>query len=399
MSKSRFFTGQPVFNQLLRLIPKGLIEDLAKSHNSDYYCKHFTSYEHLVAMLFAVLQRCNSLREVTTGMQAWMDRLQHLGVKSYPKRSTLSDANKRRGCAFFEALYHKLIALHHPVLPDSRSKDIDSRIYLIDSTTIDLFNDIMGGAGVSKDNGRRKGGVKAHLMTSITHLIPQVVYLSAAKENDRIFMEKIKAVKGSILVFDMGYIKYSQWNEWTQQGIYWVSRLSSSAYYQVLEEHLVSEKQKQLGVISDQKILLGKGTGPGSEVIFARRVVYFDAQKQRNLVFVTNHEKFSASNIAALYKKRWNIETLFKSIKQNYQLRYFLGDNPNAIQIQIWCSLIVDLLVKTVKKIAKRNWSVSNLFSMIRIHLGTYVDLMNFLNNPEKSLCANTNQMQLFNDP
>lgn len=400
MSKSTFFTGQPVFNQLLKYVPRILINQVSKEYKTDHYSKHFDSYHHLVAMLFAVFQRCNSIREVTTGMQAWMDRLHHLGIKSYPKRSTLSDANKKRSCIFFEQLFHQLVKIHSPVLPDSRIKDkLDSRLYLIDSTTMDLFSDIMGGAGVSKDNGRRKGGVKAHVLVNPVHQIPSVVYLTPAKENDRVFMDKIAVPKGSILVFDKGYIKYSQWQRWSEEGINWVSRLSKVAYYQVLEDHSIHPKQKKLGVRSDQKILLGSGTTPGSEVILARRIVYYDSTKQREFVFVTNHEKFSPSSIADLYRRRWQIETLFKSIKQNFQLKYFLGDNANAIQIQIWCSLIADLLIKVIKhSVRKRKWSFANLCSMIRMHLGTYVNLLEFLKNPERSLQKNTAQLPILFD-
>jgi hypothetical protein len=188
-------------------------------------------------------------------------------------------------------------------------------------------------------------------------------------------------------VFDKGYIKYSQWQQWTERGIYWVTRLGNTAYYKVIESYTLTAKQINSGIKSDEKILLGRGTGPGSEIITARRVVYYDTAKKRSFEFVTNHHTFSAIHIADLYKKRWQIETLFKSIKQNFQLKYFLGESENAIKIQVWCSLIADLLVKIVQRSVKtRTWSFSNLRSMIRMHLGTYVDLFKFLKNPEGSL-------------
>lgn len=388
MTKDKYFTGQPVFNQVLKLIPRPMLKQLALKHNSDYYSKTLDTYTHLVSMLFGVFQRCSSLRELTTGMQVWMDRLKHLGIKTYPKRSTLSDANKKRTSRLFEDLYHQLVKMYSQHLPDSRKNSgVERRLYLMDSTTIELFSDIMGGAGISKLNGKRKGGVKAHVLVNPVHEIPSVIYLTAAKENDRVFMDKINVPSSSVLVFDKGYVKYSQWQRWTEQGIFWVTRLSPVAYYQVLEDNPIHPLQINRGVRSDQKILLGSGTTPGSEVIIARRVVYYDQSKQREFVFITNHEKFSPSNIAELYKKRWQIETLFKSIKQNFQLKYFWGDNANAIQIQIWCSLIADLIIKVIKKsIKKRMWSFANLCSMIRLHLGTYVNLKEFLKNPEKSL-------------
>jgi len=389
MHKVNFFTGQPLFNQILRLIPGNIIGKVVRRHQADHYVKHFTSYEHMVSMLFCVFQRCNSLREVSTGMQAWMNRLTHLGVKSYPKRSTLSDANKRRPAAFFQDLFHELVKLYlRADLPDSRQKNgITQRLYYIDSSTMELFKDIMKGAGPSKTDGRRKGGVKVHMLVNAEHLIPRVVYINEARENDRVFMDKIDAPKGSILVFDKGYAKFSQWQTWTKQGLYWVTRLNKDAFYKVLEDLPIHEKQKAAGVLEDQIILLGRGTNKSTKIIQARRVMYYDPLQDKIFEFVTNHLKFSPRHIADLYKKRWQIEMVFKSIKHNYQLKYFLGNNENAICIQIWSSLIADLLLKVIKRSVKeRMWSFSNLFSMIRMHLNTYVDLWAFLKSPENAL-------------
>lgn len=385
MSKNRLFTGQPIFTQLLKYIPREMFHQLVKKHSNDYYVKSFTSYDQLVSMLFAVFQQCTSIRELVTGMQAWFSKLQHLGLKDYPKRSTLSDANKKRTAALFEDLFHKLSCRYF--LPDSRSLKLEERIYLVDSTTIELFQDIMSGAGISKANGKRKGGVKAHMLINLKHQIPSVVYLTPAKENDRVFMNKIVVPPGSILVFDKGYAKYNQWQRWTEQNIYWVTRLSDVAYYQVLEDREVNEIQKAKGIISDELVLLGVATSPGSETTMTRRIVYYDQQKERTFTFVTNHLKLSAYNITFLYKQRWSIEIAFKSLKQNFQIKYFLGDNANAIQIQIWCALIADLLTKIVKhSIIRRGWSYANISSMIRIHLATYVDLIEFFNAPEKTM-------------
>lgn len=389
MDKSTTFTGQPIFSQLLKLVPRDVIQRISRKHSGDRYVKHFNSYEHLVSMLFCVFEKCSSLREVCLGLQGWGKRIHHLGIKSNPKRSTLAEANRRRPAIFFEELFHELIHIYFPDrLPDSRKwKDVNERLRFIDSTTMELFSDVMGGAGLAKASGKKKGGVKVHTFLNAAHDIPEIVFISEAKENDRIFLNKIKAPVGSILVFDRGYFKYSQWQEWTDQGLYWVTRMKQDAFFQVLDERPVNETQKTNGVVSDQLILLGRGTTKSTMVIQARRIVYYDEQLKRTFEFVTNHEKFSSSHIADLYRKRWQIETFFKSIKQNYQLRYFLGETENAIRIQIWCSLIADLLIKIIKhQVKKRSWAVSNLRSLIRIHLGTYANLWRFLKSPEKTL-------------
>jgi hypothetical protein len=255
--------------------------------------------------------------------------------------------------------------------------------------TFELFSDIMIGAGAISKNGKRKGGVKGHMMINAAHLLPEVCYFSEARENDRILMEKISLPAGSILVFDKGYVKFSQWQQWTLDGLIWVTRLNKNASYQVVQKMNVSEAQKKKGVISDEYILLGRGTTPSTETIPARKIVYYDKSKNRTFTFVTNSENLKPFSIAALYKKRWLIETNFKTIKQNFQLRYFLGDTPNAIKIQLWCALIADLLIRIVMNIAqrrKKNWAFSNLCALIRMHLATYVNLIAFLISPIKSL-------------
>jgi IS4 transposase len=118
----------------------------------------------------------------------------------------------------------------------------------------------------------------------------------------------------------------------------------------------------------------------------ARRITYQHPATKKRLVFFTNNTQLTATTVANIYRKRWQIECLFKRLKQNYPLKYFLGDNPNAIKIQIWCALIADLLIKVVKDQIKRKWSFSNITSMIRLHLMTYINLTKFLQHPEKAL-------------
>ena len=389
MNKNTFFTGQPIFTQLLKFIPRDLIKRLAKKHETDYYYKKFDSYHHLVVMLFASFQKCNSLRELISGMLVWQNKLLQLGIKHFPCRSTLADANGARTQEFFEEVYFSLLNLHkNKLLPDSRKKRED-RLYIMDSSTFELFSDVMLGVGANSKNGKRKGGVKAHMMINAVHLLPEICYFSNARENDRIIMDKITLPAGSILVFDKGYVKFSQWQRWTIDGLFWVTRMNNNAFYEVIQKMNVSEAQLKKGVISDEYILLGRGTSPSTEQIPARRIAYYDKSKNRIFVFVTNAEHLKPFSIAALYKRRWLIETNFKAIKQNFQLRYFLGDNANAIKIQLWCALIADLLIRIVMNLAhkkKKNWAFSNLCALIRMHLSTYVNIIAFLIAPIKSL-------------
>lgn len=389
MNKSNHFTGQPIFSQIISLIPRAQLSALSRTHQSDRYCKKFKTYEHLVTMLYAVMSKCTSIREVTTGLMACGRKLNHLGMTYYPRKSTLSDANGRRDAKVFEDLYGVLYKKYGKCLPDSRIKNWESKLYIFDATTISLFQEILKNAGRSPMNGKRKGGIKAHTLMKADEDVPCLVHFTPAAAHDSPFLKKISLPKGSIAVFDKGYNDYSQYEKWGKAGISFVTRLRTSASFQVLTERKVSENQFNAGVLKDQIIFLGHQSHDNVTRLKARLVTYLDNQTGKQFQFLTNHTRFSATTIAAIYKRRWQIEMLFKRIKQNYPLRYFLGDNHNAIKIQIWCALIVDLLLKYIHQQVKKNWAFGNLTSMVRLHLMTYINLFQFLNNPEKAIQEN----------
>lgn len=386
MGKSTFFTGQPVFNQLLQLLPRYVINGVVKQHQSDRYYKHFRTYEHLVTMLYSSFQKCKSLREVVTGMMACSTRVSHLGIGYMPRRSTLAEANSNRSEQVFADLYHRLYAYFYP---DSRLlTKLEKKLFIFDSTTISLFSEVMRGSG-QIPAGRRKGGVKAHVLINADEDVPRFVCLTEAKENDNIFTPMLHLPKDSIVTFDRIYYGFGPLINWTNNGVTWVTRMHTLLAYSILETRQITEEQRSQGIISDEIILAG--ARQRKDKMTARRIVYEDPVTHKQLIFFTNNIQMEAIAVANIYKRRWQIESLFKRLKQNYPLKYFLGNNPNAIKIQIWSSLITDLLIKVVKDKINRQWSFSNIASMIRLHLMTYIDLMKFLQNPERALLNYSN--------
>lgn len=387
MNKNTFFTGQPIFSQLLSLIPSQVLGKAIKQHDSDRYYKKFKSYDHLVSMLYASFQRCTSLREVTTGLMACHHKLSHLGVSYVPRKSTLADANEKRSEALFSTIYQLLYRYHFKSLPDSRLKgNIEKRLFLIDSTTIALFSDVMKGMGEKPISGKRKGGAKAHLLVKAEEDVPCFAMITHATKNDKAILSQIQLPKGAIVVFDKGYNSYKQFKTWNQQGVTWVTRMSDVAWQTLKEKKEIIKEEQDLGIISDDKVVLGRPSNNPTPKITVRRIVFYDKETNKQFTFITNNNWFKASVIAGIYKRRWQIELLFKRLKQNYPLRYFLGETENAIKIQIWCSLITDLLLKIIQKKVTRKWSFANISGMIRLHLMNYINLLNFLNNPEKTL-------------
>lgn len=383
MNKSTHFSGQPTFVQIVRLLPKDVVAQIISRNGSDYCTKRFNTWSHLLTMIFSCCANCESIREIVSGMRAMGGKLNNCNLSWIPAKSTLSDANAKRNAEVFEDIYFGLKDYFDRIFPDSRANK-DS-VYIIDSTTIKLFQEIFKGAGMSKADGRRKGGLKVHMAVQESNPTASIIHLSPAANNDNIFIKHLNFPEGSTVIMDMGYRNFRQFNQWTEENITWVTRLHPYTSFTVKCRNKVNRKQKKSGVISDVIIRMGAHESKAEKVV-CRRIRFRSPETNREFHFITNDLITKASDIAATYKKRWSIELLFKRLKQNMPLKYFLGDNQNAIKIQIWCALITDLLFQVVKRQVKRSWAFSNMVKLIRLHLFNYLNLTSFLENPEMSL-------------
>jgi len=252
------------------------------------------------------------------------------------------------------------------------------------STTITLFKEIMKACGRTPANGKRKGGLKVHMGMWLTEEVPSLIRITKAAMNDRKFMPDFKdMVKGTILVFDKAYLNYEMYRHWIKTGVGFVTRLHGQSVMQVLEDRVVSKAALEAGVLKDQWILLGRADQ--TEPVKLRLITFYDEDLKRTFEFITNLTQLGPVNIAQAYKQRWQIELLFKRLKQNLKFTDFLGDNENAINIQIWSALIADLLVTIKRK--SFNFSIvpaySNIVGLIRLHLMRYVDLKELLLCPD----------------
>jgi len=387
MNKSTFFSGQPVFTQLVKFLPIRIVQKATSDNNADHYCKKFDTYHHLITMLYACYQHCTSLREVSTGMRACEGRLQSLGIKYHPARSTFSEANSRRSYKVFEDIYKGLYARYSTFFPDSRIKD-DRDLVIIDSTSISLFKEILQGTGSRFKNGKKKGGIKVHMAIKAHEDAAFFVDMTKGSQADVSFLKKVKVPPKSIVLIDRAYNNYKKLHEWGSDDIHWVSRRRRDATIEVLSENELTGEQKAAGILRDQLVLMGSKKS-NTVQLKCRLVTYLDAERKEAFEFVTNNIEWDARKVADLYKRRWQIEILFKRLKQNMPLQYFLGDNENAIKIQIYCTLIADLLLKMALQAVKRKWAFSNVSSLVRLHLMNYTDLIAFLENPEKAKAYN----------
>ena len=407
MSKdiSKNLVGQPIFKQILDFLPKNKFDKLVKEHKSDRYYKTYSSWQQLVTMLFGVLSRCDSMAEICDGMMGMQGKLNHLGMQSSVAKSTAGDGLRNRDNEVFKEFYFSLINHYKSLLSVSRIEKISfEQFYIFDSTTIRLFSEIMKGVGRNpKDDGKKKGGLKVHMLIDGHADCATYVRISEAKMHDKNFLHYLGLPAHSMLVFDKAYNHYLQFALWTEQQVNYVCRLKDNAVYETQQEVFSqSLGSKQAGVLKEEHIHIKYTEEKNKKTLCLRKVSYQD-DKGRTYQFICNNFEISNQEIAFLYKKRWNIELLFKKLKQNFQLHYFYSETENGIKTQVWCTLIAQLLLMVLRVKSETKKAFSTICSTIRIHLISLIEIIWLINNSrrtytkrEKRIRDPDPQMELF---
>jgi hypothetical protein len=401
MSKDREikFVGQPIFRQIIELIESIDIKGIVQRQHSDYYYKAYKAKTQLIVMLFGILSRCDSMNEICEGLRGMGGKLNHLGLQKAPAKSTASDGLRNRPSAFFEEVYFTLIKHYRSFLSDSRTFGLTFKeVLLIDSTTIKLFSDILKGVGRNlKGDGKKKGGLKVHMLIDAVQSVGRFIKITEARAHDKNFLKSLELISNSMLVFDKAYTYYHQFAQWTQNQVYFVTRLRKNAVYQVVETKRSHYRKKgQAKVLGDAivEVEYHPENGDGKRdlktmlKIRLRKVCYQD-EKNRYYEFLTNHFEITAEEVAFLYKKRWGIELLFKKMKQNFQLHYFYGENVNAIYTQVWCTLIAQLLLTVIQKMSQAKKAFSVVAALVRMHLISMLDVFELLRSTAREYRKN----------
>ncbi len=388
MGEVKKFSGQPVLSQILDVIPSSIIHAANRKHKSNRYYKRLPLRVHLVSLLYGVFSYCNGLRELCEGLLACEGKLSHLGLDKAPARSTISDANNKRSYQVFETIYYGLLNQYHSFISDSRLKGLSIRnLKIIDSSTIQLFSEILRGVGRNRlDGARKKGGFKVHAMMDAFSGVTEFVRLTEAREHDQKFLYHLKLAPNSWIVFDKAYTTYHQFVKWTDQKVWFVTRERSNADFHVTKVIVDrTRKRNAKGVLKEQFVTVGvRQNGIVVERLKLRRIT-FQSEEGKVYVFLTNNFTLPGTQIATIYKNRWMIELLFKQIKQNFPLRYFWGESPNAIKMQVYCVLIAQLLMVVIRRKAATKKSFANMITVIRLHLTSYVELLEFVKDTYKA--------------
>lgn len=367
-----------VFRQILNVFSRSEFDQLARKHGGERHARGFTCWDQLVAMMFCHLGRAQSLREICGGLASAEGKLNHLGIDSAPARSTLAYANAHRPWQIYESLFYVLLDRCKELVPKRRLK-FKNALLSLDSTVIDLCANVFDWAKFRTT----KGGIKVHMLLDNQGLLPSYALITEAKTSDIRPAREMTFSAGTILVFDRGYNDFLWFVTLTLQGIWFVTRMKDGTRYRVVERRDVPRNGN---VLCDEVIELDVNLQPygvelDSPVLF-RRIMVRVPDRDEPMVFLTNHLQFAASTITAIYKERWQIELLFKALKQNLRIKTFVGTSSNALHIQIWTALIAMLILRYLQLKSKFGWSLSNLLAMLRFNLFTYRDLWTWLDAP-----------------
>ena len=376
-----------VFLQLLKLIPRHEFESLAKQHHSGRSFRTATRWSQFVTMAMAQLSGRNSLRDIIENMSAQTHRFYHLGITKLT-RSNLSRINEAKPFELYEALFGKLLQRCQALAPRHNFR-FKNPLYSLDASTIDLCLSVFPWA----DFRTTKGAIKLHVGLNHKGYLPEFVTVTDGKKQDVTVGRTLMFPKGSIVAIDKGYNDYSWYNQLTEKGIFFVTRLKSNALYRVVKRQPVI---KNKGLTCDQVIEFTGSLTSKKCPIQLRRIGYKDAETGKHYVFLTNNFKLSAKTIADIYKARWQVELFFKWVKQNLKIKSFVGTSKNAVMTQIWIALCIYLLLAFIKFQSTLNKSMQQILRLLQLNLFEKRDMMALLRgDPVPDRLPNINQMAL----
>ena len=336
--------GQFVFSQLMTFLPRRDFNACVERYRGNYKCRGFSCRDQFRAMAFAQLTYQESLRDIEICLRAVGPKLYHAGFRSKISRSTMADANRRRDWRIFADFAHIPIRRARVLYAkDALAVDLEQTAYALDSTTIDLCLSLFPWARFRAT----EAAVKLHTLLDLRGNIPCFVHVSPGKMHDVNVLDRLLIEPAAFYVMDRAYLDYHRLRRFTTSGAFFVTRPKRNLRCAI---RAVCPVDRTSGVRSDHTIVLNGMKTASLYPEPLRRVAFYDAEHKRRLVFLTNNLALPALTIAGLYKSRWQIELLFKWIKQHLHINAFFGTSDNAVKAQIWIAISVYVLVAIVKK-------------------------------------------------
>lgn len=371
-------TNTPLLGQILGLIPKHLLNYQIQRHQSDKGCSKYKTYDQLVALIFGQLNKCYTLTDISCGLSVSSTFLSDIGLSQSPAKSTMSDGNKNRSYKVFESLYLSLLSYHKRLLKSCHQSQVieevkQQTIKLIDSTTVSLCLSLFDWAKFRT----AKGGLKIHTVWDDQLGLPDMVNITEAKLHDRYGLKDHIYAKDTIVVEDRAYFDFELMSMRIKAKNIFVTRIKTNTVFEHVKE-LELPEDKDTDILKDQLIQLSspKAENTGMSTQTLRLVSVYKADDNKVIEIITNQLEWSARTVADLYKKRWDIELFFKAMKQNLQIKTFLGTSENAVKSQIYVALICYLLLELMRRCCCKNKvAFSNFCEKVRICIMHYLTI------------------------
>lgn len=356
-------SGKTVFRQLLQFLPRHDFKVCVRRYRGEHWVKSFTTFDQFLCLAYAQLSGRESLRDIETCLNSHRDKLYHVGFRGTVSRSTLADANERRDWRIFHDFGHVLIGIARGLYQNEPiAVELTQPLYAFDSTTIDLCLSLFPWAEFRKS----KAAVKLHTLIDLRGSIPTFVAVTPGKVSDVTMLDQMPVSEESIYAMDRGYVDFTRLHAIHKQGAFFVVRAKDNLKFKRLYS---AQKSVETEVRADQVIALVTPKSKKSYPERLRRVSYFDKERRKRLVFLTNNFDISAKTVADIYKQRWQVELFFKWIKQHLRIKSFYGTSENAVKSQIWIGLCTYLLVAITRKRIGINCSLYTLLQIIEVNL------------------------------
>ena len=355
--------GKYVFTQLTEFLPRRVFDRIVTKYSGNKHVRSFTCWNQMLCMVFGQLTSRDSMRDLMLSLEAHQPKYYHLGFGSTVSRRNLGKANENRSYKIFEEFAYVLIEeARKSCFKYDFEFEIDGNVYALDSTTIDLCLSVFWWAEFRK----HKGGIKLHTLYDVKTSIPSFLHITNARVHDVNILDIIPLEAGSFYIVDKGYVDFKRLYKVHSHGSFFVTRAKDNLRFQRMYSKAVDPSTGvQYDQIGKLEVYYSKKDYPDK----LRRIKYFDEDRKKELIFLTNNTDLSATEIAMLYKKRWEVEIFFKWMKQHLKIKSFWGVTMNAVKIQIYCAIIAYCLVALVGNKLKVDRSIYEILQILSISL------------------------------
>lgn len=374
------YTGKLVFSQVMGHLPLHTFHECVDRYRGNFKVQEFFCLDQYLCMAFAQLTYRESLRDIEACLRAQKNKLYHMGIRSPVSRNNLANANKVRDWRIYSDLAHTLIRTARKLYAsDSFALELDSTVYALDATTIDLCLSMFPWANFR----RAKGAIKLHTLLDLRGNIPTFIHISDGKLHEVNTLDILPLEAGSFYVMDRGYLDFARLYAISQHSAFFVIRAKSNLKYRRVYSHQID---RSTGLICDQSVVLTGFYQCKDYPDKLRRVKYHDAATDKTLVFLTNNFSLPAMTIADLYRSRWQVELFFKWVKQNLRIKTFYGTSENAVKSQIWIAVSIYLLVAIMKKRLKIETSLYTILQVLSVTIFERMPILQALTDSDYTI-------------